>query len=273
EKWLSEGNQIDVWAVPFQSWKVQKLVYVLVFTPKNISNRNLLKAFDNEKFEHFSFSSAFDKGLEKRNYRQYHGGLQNIEAVDFVDRFAWNFEFYNLHQTDLEKNMAKDKVFLKNIFLEIDTNFVQGIQTSIKTWDIRQIYEQYHQSLEESSSAIKIDQETKDTFLLSAPDIAFRFTGGVLDNHLLALQTDTISGELGIKLQEIPKEKRLLYVEIYLENAQFVPNKKLKDALSYKHEQGFLMTSLYESIHLAMKKLYYLREKKVLKTYYIQLLD
>lgn len=289
EKWLSKGNRLDIYAAKFMRNGTQpQFVYALVFTPKQLVNQedNFLKRIADldskvsTNFYHFTFQSAsqlIDK--EQKEYDAMNGGLhQSLAPLDFVQKPAIDFEYYQLGFKDIDKYILgdeteKDKRILRKIYWKGAMENYKDLAWGLKVYDMTETFSAYQQMQDQEPPKYEIDPETGDSTLVAGQTMAFKYIEGKERKEVFDLVVNKDTQEFGLKLKpdfiKPDKDGELYRIELYLQNATFNENADLAKILQWQDKEGFMVSSLYKSVLEAMKRVEKTNNKK-LHTYYLQ---
>ena len=289
EKWLSKGNRIDIYASKFMRNGTQpQFVYALVFTPQELVNQedNLLKRLTDldtklsQNLYHFTFQPiAQTLKAEQKDYESMNGGLhQSLAPLEFIQKSAMDFEYYQLGFKDIDKYIVgdeteKDKRILQKLYWNGDVTNYKDLAWELKTYDMTETFNAYQQTEAQEPAQYDIDPETGDSTLVSGKTMAFKYIEGKQKSEVFDVVVNKDTKEFGIKLKadfiKPDKDNELYRLELHLKSASFNENPDLIKILQWKDKEGFVVSSLYASIIEAMKRTEKLNTKK-LHSYYVQ---
>jgi hypothetical protein len=289
EAWFSKGHRLDVWALPFsRQGKVQQYLYVLVFTPAQWENNEQafykrLEALEAQSVKHFSFRPARHLAVHPKQYDEANGGLnENLAPLDFLQKENVQFEFYQLALADIEQYLtneptAKDKRVLKKVFLEGDLSNFPEAKAEAKVYRLTDVLANFQSAADQPPAEYEVDPETGDSVMVTPPQVGFRYTEGEAVKGAFTTTFNDNTREVGIKLQAdyagSEQAAELFRIDLVLQNARFTPSEEMHRVLQWQDAQGFKVRSLDESITEALRRTDKQAAGRVLRSYYIQLMQ
>ncbi len=293
EEWLKKGNQIDIFACEFrkpsQGAKSQQFLYVLVFTPQTILGKDnsfisRLKQLDSrlsDTFYHFNFFNLKNAKATAKGYDPNFGGLnENLAALDFLYKPERNFEYYELPLKDVETYITnepsvKDKRILRKIILDGNLQQFENVEIGLKSFRITDVISLYQQNQEQEPPVYEKDLETGDSALVSGQQMVFTYTEGDEVKDIFESVFNKESKEMGVKIKPdffgTDNKSEVYRIELVLKNATFKESPEMQKVLQWTDKQGFIVSSLYQSITEAMRRTEKNIKEKPLYTYYIKL--
>ncbi len=168
ETWLSNGNEIDIYAKKFMRdnfWvspkaKQEQYVYTILFTLRGLTgtrdNSSLQSRMyesnfktEPEDFYHFSYATE-NYNIKQENYNKENGGLTNsLASSQFFNGFKNKFEYYELPDKDLldfiTNEDQKDKRLIKGLIFENNMANYPDAKLILKVYDITNTWSAFYQ--------------------------------------------------------------------------------------------------------------------------------
>ncbi|MFZ4589961.1 MAG: hypothetical protein ACOYN6_03125 [Ignavibacteria bacterium] len=301
EKWLSEGNDIDIIAMPFNAvnnWvpgkeTQQQYLYILIFTPKyyvlndvdNIAIRNRLAKkgyMENKENSQYSFNfSNSNIGIENKYTDKNNGGTN--ESIVCYKTFAdkkGNYEFYEFKSKELlyfisDPAMSDKRIVTKNFIKNYLKCFPEPLY-EVKVYDLSKQYSGYYNFINKEPAVFDTDKVTGIVSLVSG-DTSKKYELSLPqeESDLLKIIVNKETNEFGITSGQnysASKETKLYKVDMVIKDAELKMDDALMNkVLQWKDTRGFYVPSLYSSLKEAMERVRKQIKNKVLYTYYFKI--
>jgi hypothetical protein len=227
QKWLAEGNQIDIYAAPYareDAWfapdgpKIKNHIYTIAFTPKNwLGNEKSVINYLNEKtetnndYKHYTFN-ADNIIVQSKDKDKDHGVLHSMIVPQWRKK-GGNFDYYQISYEDLEtfyvdesmqyeENQKKDKRVINKLIIKSGMDCFDDVKFDIKVYDVTNTFVELLDYSE--NSAMELEYETTDNVeegnvdstLVSPQVTPYNFSKGTIVNDMFGF-TYNDKGEIG----------------------------------------------------------------------------
>lgn len=298
KSWLALGNQIDIYCYPFNrpdAWfatggpEINNNIYTIVFTPNELikSDKSVInylndKSVVDSKFEHFKYNTSDIVVSSKIKTPEVGIVNENLAPLDLIlNKGGENFEFYELASEDLTEflydDAYADKRIINSLTIENKIANFESVSFGVKVYDITSTLGELFLSKEPGQELIlsEPNPETgkRDT-IQSGQESTYTYSNGVEVNDVFVFIYNPDTKEAGVKLVDDfigVESNRVFRIDFVIEDVTFKSleqNEYKKLSLKYT---GNEITSLPESLELALRDLATDLKGKILYTVYIQI--
>ncbi|MBS1495118.1 MAG: hypothetical protein JST55_16550 [Bacteroidetes bacterium] len=295
ESWLSDGNEIDIYAKKFSRdnfWvspkeKQEQYVYTILFTPKGLTNtkdnsslqsRMYESNFKNipDDFYHFSFATE-EYNIKQENYNKENGGLtSSLAPTQFFNSFKNKYEYYELINKDLldfiTNEDQKDKRLIKGLLFENNMTNYPEAKLSLNVYDVTSTWSAFYQYTTQQPPEIEKNEETGEKKIVKNEPIKFDYQTSEVLNGMFDIVYNKENKQVGLKLSKDfvgVNNTTLFQVDIVVNKGNLFLDPDIEKVLQWRDSRGFDVTSLLSSIKEAMQRVTKKNNATAIYTYYI----
>lgn len=299
-EWLSNGNQIDIFAVPFQKpdfWfdpshkrTYANWIYTIVLTPRAIATdsstfKTSVAGFLQEQYRNNAppgahqliYSAAAVDVARSTKTASGNANPAIIVQDSSTAAFDKGYEFYAFTTADLlkfaEDAAIKDKRLL---VLHVVSNiaFLTDAKYSITVNDVTQALTDMDKVTHQGAPEIRKDVETGKADTVANKPLTAKYDQGTTDEATFDAVYNPETKELGIKLKPDfsgVKEHTIYKIDVIIVSSTLVEHQDEDAVLTLQYAGGYRIRPLGESIHLALRDVAAQMNKRTLHTVYIDI--
>lgn len=298
--WLIDGNQIDIFAVPFQKrdfWfdpahkrAFQNWIYTIVLTPHAVAAdssafRISVAGFLQEQYRtnppagarHLTYNASSFEVVRGSKAPSGNSNPAVIVQDSSSSAFEKGYEFYVFSSADL-LTFAQDPTLSDKrvIFIHLTSNiaFLTDIKFGIKVSDVTKPLAEIDGVMNQRSPEIKKDVETGKADTVANKRRTATYDVGSSDETTFDVVYNAETKELGVKLKPDfagVKQHTIYRVDVVMSSAKLVERQDDEAALELQYSNGYRIRPLGESLHLALRDVVAQMSKQVIHTFYIDI--